>query len=202
MISLRGLFKRNTLNDQGTRLCRIITENLINSDEECFIDFDGISSVSTLFFQDFIFPIVLELGSETVTNRVKLLNLNDEHLASYQLAIAKSSDFTDRFFARDTRPFGEISDLTCELLIKARELSRRDPSAAQVIFGISGGMIKSVANMDIDQIRRVSGAGVICFEPRFSPEFATKLAALEASEIDAFLNVVGHIEIEGVYESE
>jgi hypothetical protein len=63
MISLRGLFKRNTLNDQGTRLCRIITENLINSDEECFIDFDGISSVSTLFFQDFIFPIVLELGS-------------------------------------------------------------------------------------------------------------------------------------------
>lgn len=202
MISLRGLFKRNTLNDQGTRLCRIITENLINSDEECFIDFDGISSVSTLFFQDFIFPIVLELGSETVTNRVKLLNLNDEHLASYQLAIAKSSDFTDRFFARDTRPFGEISDLTCELLIKARELSRRDPSAAQVIFGISGGMIKSVANMDIDQIRRVSGAGIICFEPRFTPEFATKLAALEASEIDAFLNVVGHIEMEGVYESE
>ena len=202
MISLRGLFKRNTLNDQGTRLCRIITENLINSDEECFIDFDGISSVSTLFFQDFIFPIVLELGSETVTNRVKLLNLNDEHLASYQLAIAKSSDFTDRFFARDTRPFGEISDLTCELLIKARELSRRDPAAAQVIFGISGGMIKSVANMDIDQIRRVSGAGIICFEPRFSPEFATKLAALEASEIDAFLNVVGHIEMEGVYESE
>ena len=202
MISLRGLFKRNTLNDQGTRLCRIITENLINSDEECFIDFDGISSVSTLFFQDFIFPIVLELGSETVTNRVKLLNLNDEHLASYQLAIAKSSDFTDRFFARDTRPFGEISDLTCELLIKARELSRRDPSAAQVIFGISGGMIKSVANMDIDQIRRVSGAGIICFEPRFTPEFATKLAALEASEIDAFLNVVGHIEMEGIYESE
>ena len=202
MISLRGLFKRNTLNDQGTRLCRIITENLINSDEECFIDFDGISSVSTLFFQDFIFPIVLELGSETVTNRVKLLNLNDEHLASYQLAIAKSSDFTDRFFARDTRPFGEISDLTCELLIKARELSRRDPSAAQVIFGISGGMIKSFANMDIDQIRRVSGAGIICFEPRFTPEFATKLAALEASEIDAFLNVVGHIEMEGVYESE
>jgi hypothetical protein len=133
---------------------------------------------------------------------VKLLNLNDEHLASYQLAIAKSSDFTDRFFARDTRPFGEISDLTCELLIKARELSRRDPSAAQVIFGISGGMIKSVANMDIDQIRRVSGAGIICFEPRFTPEFATKLAALEASEIDAFLNVVGHIEMEGVYESE
>lgn len=202
MISLRGLFKRNTLNDQGTRLCRIITENLINSDEECFIDFDGISSVSALFFQDFIFPIVLELGSETVTNRVKLLNLNDEHLASYQLAIAKSSDFTDRFFARDTRPFGEISDLTCELLIKARELSRRDPSAAQVIFGISGGMIKSVANMDIDQIRRVSGAGIICFEPRFTPEFATKLAALEASEIDAFLNVVGHIEMEGIYESE
>jgi hypothetical protein len=202
MISLRGLFKRNTLNDQGTRLCRIITENLINSDEECFIDFDGISSVSTLFFQDFIFPIVLELGSETVTNRVKLLNLNDEHLASYQLAIAKSSDFTDRFFARDTRPFGEISDLTCELLIKARELSRQYPSAAQVIFGISGGMIKSVANMDIDQIRRVSGAGIICFEPRFTPEFATKLAALEASEIDAFLNVVGHIEMEGVYESE
>lgn len=63
-------------------------------------------------------------------------------------------------------------------------------------------MIESFANMDIDQIRRVSSAGIICFEPRFTPEFAAKLAAMEASEIDAFLNVVGDLDIEGVYESE
>jgi STAS-like domain of unknown function (DUF4325) len=202
MISLKGLFKRNTLNDQGTRLSRIITENLVNSDEECLVDFDGVSSASVLFFQDFLFPLVLDFGSETVTNRLKLVNLKDEHLASYQEACSKTSDYMERISARQKRPFGDISDLTCELMIKARELSRHDPSEAQVIFGISGGMIASFANMDLDQIRRVANAGIICFEPRFTPKFAAKLAALETSEIDVFLNVVGQIEMEGIYDSE
>jgi hypothetical protein len=202
MISLKGLFKRNTLNDQGARLSKIVTGHLVNSDEQCLVDFDGVSTISSLFFQDFIFPLVIEFSGETITNRLKLINLSDEHVAYYQLACEKSSDYLDRVAARQTRPFGDISDLTFELLIKARELSRRDPSAAQVIFGINNGMIESFANMDIDQIRRVSSAGIICFEPRFTPEFAAKLAAMEASEIDAFLNVVGDLDIEGVYESE
>jgi hypothetical protein len=88
------------------------------------------------------------------------------------------------------------------LLIKARELSRRDPSAAHIIFGLGSGMIESLANMDIEQIRRISSSGVICFEPRFTTEFASKLAALQGDEIDVFLNVIGSIDMEGVYESE
>lgn len=202
MISLKGLFKRNTLNDHGARLTKIVRANLVNSDEQCLVDFADISTVSSLFFQDFIFPLALEFGGETITNRLKLINLSDEHLASYELAFAKSSDYLDRISARQTRPFGDISDLTFELLIKARELSRSDPSAAQIIFGINNGMIESFANMDIDQIRIVSSAGIICFEPRFTPEFAAKLAAMDASEIDVFLNVVGGLDIEAVYESE
>jgi len=55
-------------------------------------------------------------------------------------------------------------------------------------------MAKSLSNMDIELIRRIANAGVICFEPRFSPEFAARLAALDASEIDVFLNVVGNLE--------
>jgi hypothetical protein len=86
------------------------------------------------------------------------------------------------------------------LLIKARELSRDDPSAAQVIFGINSSMTGSFANMDIELIRRIANAGIICFEPRLSPEFATKMAVLDASEIDVFLNVVG--DLEDIYESE
>lgn len=202
MISLKGLFKRNTLNNQGTRLSRIITENLVNSDEECLVDFDGVSSASVLFFQDFIFPLVLDFGSETITNRLKLVNLKDEHLASYQEACSKTSDYMEKISARHTRPFGDISDLTCELMIKARELSRCNLSAAQVMFGINEGMAKSFANMDLDQIRRIANAGIICFQPRFTPKFAAKLAELETSEIDVFLNVVGQIEMEGIYDSE
>ena len=106
----------------------------------------------------------------------------------------------EKLSSRQTRPFGEISDITFELLIKARELSRSDPLAAQVIFGINSGMVKSISNMGIDQIRQFAGAGVICFEPRFTPEFAARLAAFEASEIDVFLNIVG--DLENVYESE
>lgn len=202
MISLKGLFKRNTLNDQGARLSKIVIENLVNSDKQCFVDFGGMSTISSAFFQDFIFPLVLEFGSETITNRLKLINLNDEHLATYRAACAKSGDYIERIAARHIRPFGDISDLTFELLIKARELSRHDPSAAKVIFGINCGMIKSFANMDIDQIRRVASAGIVCFEPRFTPEFSAKLAAMEASEIDVFLNVVGDLDMESVYESE
>ncbi len=186
MISLKGLFKRNTLNDQGARLSTIVTKKLVNSDEQCFVDFDGILTISPLFFQDLIFPLVLEFGSETITNRLKLTNLNNDHLASYKEACAKTSDYMERISARHVMPFGDISDLTFELLIKARELSRRDPSDARVIFGINSEMIESFANMDIDQIRRLAFAGVVCFEPRFTPEFAAKLATLEVSEVDVF----------------
>jgi hypothetical protein len=200
MICLKGLFKREILNNQGTRLSKIITEKLLNSEDECLVDFAGVATVSPLFFQDFIFPIVIEFGSHALDKKLRLINLKDDHLASYRAACDQSSAYIDKLSARQTRSFGDLSDLTCELLIKARELSRDDPSAAQVIFGINSSMAESFANMDIELIRRIANAGIICFEPRLSPEFATKMAVLDASEIDVFLNVVG--DLEDIYESE
>lgn len=198
MICLKGLFKRDILTNQGTRLSKIITEKLINSEDECLVDFDGVANVSPLFFQDFIFPLVIEFGSHALDNRLRLINLKDEHLSSYQAACDQTSVYMDKLSARQTRSFGDISDLTCELLIKARELSRRDRSTAQLIFGINNSMAELFANMDIELIRRIANAGIVCFEPRFSPEFTAKLAALDASEIDIFLNIVG--DLEDIYE--
>lgn len=199
MISLKELFKSDILTNQGTRLSKIITEKLINSEDKCLVDFDGVSNVSPLFFQDFIFPIVIEFGSHALNNKLRLINLKDDHLISYRAACDQSSDYLDKLSARQTISGGDISDLTLELLIKARELSRLDTSAAQAIFGINSSMAKTFSNMDIKLIRRIANAGVICFEPRFSPEFAARLAALDASEIDVFLNVVG--DLEDFYES-
>jgi len=200
MISLKGLFKRNNLNNQGGRLSKVITEKLVKSEDACLVDFEGIAMASPLFFQDFIFPLVIEFGSHVIGNRLRLINLKDDHIASYNDACAQASDYMERLSARQPRSFGDISDLTFELLIKARELSRSDPPAAKVIFGIDSVMVEFISNMDIDQIRRFAGAGVICFEPRFTPEFAARLASYEASEIDVFLNVLG--DLENVYESE
>ena len=194
MICLKGLFKRDILTNQGVTLSKIITEKLINSENECLIDFEGISNVSPLFFQDFIFPLVIEFGSHTLNNKLRLINLKDDHLISYRAACDQSSDYLDKLSARQTKSCGDISDLTLELLIKARELSRLDPSVAQTIYGINSSMAKTFSNMDIELIRRIANAGVICFEPRFSPEFAARLAALDASEIDVFLNIVGDLE--------
>ncbi|MCX7101344.1 MAG: DUF4325 domain-containing protein [Methylobacter sp.] len=194
MISLKELFKSGILTNQGTRLSKIITEKLINSEDKCLVDFDGVSNVSPLFFQDFIFPIVIEFGSHALNNKLRLINLKDDHLISYRAACDQSSDYLDKLSARQTRSYGDISDLTLELLIKARELARLDPSAAQTIFGINSSMVKTFSNMDIELIHRIANTGVICFEPRFSPEFAARLAALDASEIDVFLNIVGNLE--------
>ena len=199
---LKKIFKRGTLNSEGTELSRIVTERLLNSNHVICVDFESINKATAVFFQDFIFPLVLEFGSETVTKRIDLINLSDETNLSYQEAFLKSSEYLDRAAARHTKAFGDISDITFELLIKARELSRRDPSSAHIIFGLSSGMIESLANMDMDQIRRISCSGVICFEPRFTPEFASRLAAFNTDEIDTFLNVIGSIDMEGVYESE
>lgn len=200
MISLKELFNRDTLNNQGTRLSKIITEKLINSEDECLIDFDCISDVSPLFFHDFIFPIVIEFGGHALNNRLRFINFKDEHSSSYQAARDQISVYMDKLSVRQTRPVCDISDLNIELLIKARELSRRDPSAAQVIFGINSSMAGFFSNMDIELIRRIANAGIICFEPRLSPEFAARLTALDASEIDVFLNIVG--DLEDFYESE
>jgi len=202
VILLKKIYRRKTLNSEGSDLSRIVTERLLTSDKICQVDFDSIDKVTVVFFQDFLFPLVLEFGSTTIKSRVHLMNLSDEHHMAYEEAVSKSSQYLDRIAVRDTKTFGDISDITCDLLIKAREISRRDPSAAHIIFGLGFGMIESIANMDIEQIRKISSSGVICFEPRFTAEFASKLAALQGDEIDVFLNVIGSIDMEGIYESE
>lgn len=202
MILLNKLYRRKMLNSEGADLSRVVTEKLLTSCQNCEVDFNSIDKATAVFFQDFLFPLILEFGSETIKSRVHLLNLSDEIHLNYKEAFLKSSDYMDRIATRTTKTFGDISDLTYDLLIKAREISRRDPSAAHIIFGLGSGMIESLANMDIEQVRRVAASGVICFEPRFSTEFASKLAALQGDEVDVFLNVIGHIDMEGIYESE
>ena len=202
MISLIKYYKRSTLNTQGNDLCKIVTEHLLSSNTVCYIDFNSINAVTPLFFQEFLFPLLLEFGTETVKIRIKLINLSQDHCLSYEQALATSSDFLDRKSSRLNPVFGDISDITFELLIKARELSRRDPLSAKLIFGLGSQMIKSISCMDIDQIRRIASAGIVCFEPRFTPEFASKQAALDIDEIDTFLNLIGTIDSKGLYESE
>jgi len=200
MIDLRALFMRDTLSSQGSVLSKITTEMLISSENDCVIDFAGVTNISPLFFQDFIFPLVSEFGSSVIKKRLKLLNLKDDHQASYQEACKQTGTYIEKSLSQQDMRFGDISDITCDLLIKARELSRSNPSAAQLIFGINSNMIESFSNMDMDLIRRIANAGVICFEPRLSPEFAARLAALDPSEIDVFLNIAG--DLEDFYESE
>ena len=179
-------------------LSKMIRQKMLHSDDLCLVDFAGIANVTPLFFQDFIFPLVIEFGGHVVDNKLKFNNLKEHHLAAYRAAISQISDYMDKLSSRQTSPFGDISDLTLELLLKARELSRTDPAATHVIFGFNSDMIESFAAMDIEIIRRIANAGVICFELRLSPEFATRLAALDPSEIDVFLNIVGGLE--DVYE--
>ena len=198
MFSLKELFKRDTLDNQGQELSKMIRQKMLQSDDLCFVDFAGIDNVTPLFFQDFIFPLVIEFGGHVLDNKLKFNNLKEHHLVAYRAAISQISDYMDKLSSRQTSPFGDISDLTLELLLKAREMSRTDPAATQVVFGFNSDMIESFAVMDIELIRRIANAGVICFELRLSPEFATRLAALDPSEIDVFLNVVGGLE--DVYE--
>ena len=200
MISLKQLIKRDNLNEQGAHLCQYVTEKLLNSNDVCEIDFTGVLTLSPLFFQDFIFQLVIEFGSNVIEKRLKLFNLTDQHRAAYRAAIDQSTTFMDQLAARQTTVFGDISDLTLELMIKVRELSRNDPDSAQIIFGINSDMMASFAQMNMELIRRIANSGLICFELRLSPEFAAKMAVLNASEIDVFLNIVGGLE--GVYESQ
>ena len=200
MIALKQLIKRDNLNEQGAHLCQYVTEKLLNSNDVCEIDFTGVLTLSPLFFQDFIFQLVIEFGSDVIEKRLKLINLTDQHREAYRAACEKSSAYIDQLAARQTTVFGDISDLTFEMLIKVRELSRNDPDSAQIIFGINSDMMASFAQMNMELIRRIANAGVICFELRLSPEFAAKMAVLNASEIDVFLNIVGGLE--GVYESQ
>ena len=202
MISLKGLFKRKTLNDNGERLYKAIAEKFVTSSKECCLDFDGISQISVVFVQDFLFPIILEFGSDAVSNRLKFINITDEHIAVYRVALTKSSEYLERMAANNAGGIDDLSDITFELLIKARELSRHDPSAAMIMFGFSKQMVAIFSTMDIRQIRRISAAGIICFEPRFTAEFASKLTTLNISQVEIFLNIIGDIGIDAVFESE
>lgn len=202
MISLKGLFKRKMLNDNGERLYKAIAEKFVTSSKECCLDFDGISQISVIFVQDFLFPIILEFGSDAVSHRLKFINITDEHIVVYRVALTKSREYLERMAANNTGGIDDLSDITFELLIKARELSRHDPSAAMIMFGFSKQMVAIFSTMDIRQIRRISAAGIICFEPRFTAEFASKLTTLNISQVEIFLNIIGDIGIDAVFESE
>jgi hypothetical protein len=194
MLSLKELFKRDALDNQGKELSKIIRQKMLRSDAVCLIDFAGIANVTPHFFQELIFPLIIEFGSHDLDNKLKLNNLNDQHLVAYRLAADQVGDYMDKLSFSQKSPFGELSDITFELLLKARDLSRTDPEATQTVFGFNSDMAESFAAMDIETIRRISNSGVVCFELRLSPEFATQLAALDPSEIDVFLNIVGGLD--------
>ena len=193
MYILKELYKRDTLSAQGNDLSKKIRQKMLRSDDDCWVDFTGIVAVTPVFFQDLIFPLVIEFGGHVIDSRIKFKNPKDHHLAAYKAAIDQTSDYMDKLCSRHISAFGGLSDIIFELLLIARDLSRSDPDSARVIFGFNSDMLKSFAAIDIDTIRRISNAGAICFEPRLSPEFIQQLTTLDPSEVDVFLNVAGSL---------
>lgn len=190
MIILKKILKSNF---NGYNLSRIVAGKLLesDSDEECVIDFSNVSKLSCEFFKDFIYPLTIDFGGDVLNRRLRLINLDEESFTQYELALEHSEDYIDNLYSKQRSPFGDISDISLELILIARELSRKDQNLAQVVFGLNKGMAKFFANMDIESIRRIANAGLICFEPRLSPEFAARAALFEVTEIDAFLNIAG-----------
>lgn len=92
---------------------------------------------------------------------------------------------------RARRPLGDLHEITREVLSEAREMARNDPVGARYVFGIDETMVDILANMGLAQVRKAAVSGVFCFQLRFTSEFAARLAAMEATEIDVFLNAIG-----------
>jgi hypothetical protein len=194
MINLKFLFNRQTLDQQGALLARKVSTHLLNNSTKCFIDFEGISQVTPFFFKTFIFPLVIEFGSHAIDKRLVLNNMSVEHRFSYRSAILTSADYIDDLCEKNDFNSNDISDITFELMIKAREVSRINKTSARLLFGLNDSMIESISKMDLETLRKFSNSGIISFQPRFSCEFTEMFSALEPSEIDVFLNSVGNLD--------
>lgn len=198
MNKLKDIFKTNILSGQGTLLSKIVAKNLHKSNDVIHVDFEGIVDVKPIFFQEFLFPLVSEFDDEELGTRLKLINLTDDHQKAYKKAYDDSNIQIERLFGQYHQDFIDFSDITCEFLMKAREILKREPAMGQAVFGLDSTMGEIVANMNFGMIRRIANSGLICFAPRFSAEFAEKLSTLELSEIDAFLNIAG--DMTGIYD--
>ncbi len=108
-------------------------------------------------------------------------------------------------FPESTRSRGslrELSALAAEFLMQARDMCLNDPAGAKVVFGLDELLSDTVAHLTMRQIQAVADSGIFCFQLRFSPEFADRLAAIDTSELDIFLNAAGHADFEDVFDDE
>lgn len=94
-----------------------------------------------------------------------------------------------------TGGFGELGQLIAEFLIQARMMCQNDPANAKIVFGLDDLLTETVTRLTARQIQMIASAGIFCFQLRFSPEFADRLAGLETSELDIFLNAAAQSDV-------
>ena len=196
-IQLKQYLTTGLSGNDGQDLAHRLLGALANSDEHYFLDFSGLHDIPSPFLQQLLTPLAQQYGPEYVKQRINPINMDEQTASAYTDALALQNHEIEN--AHETLPFGDLSDITLDVLFKAREMARQDPSSAQLLFGVDSTMVKVLARMSFDQIKRASSAGIFCFQLRFTPEFATRLSALDASGVDVFLNVVGDYNLEGVY---
>lgn len=186
MIFLRDLFRYESLHEEGEHLSKLVIIELSKC-KTVSIDFLNIKNATASFIWDFTYPIIFEFGDNVFTENIILINMDPKIKDLFDFIIDKILDC----ISRKHNKFTDISDISYDLLFKAREYSLNDPISAKLIFGLNDSMCDLFSNMDMKTIRRIANSGIICFEPRFSSEFASILARMDTSEIDIFLNSAG-----------
>ncbi|WP_347990194.1 hypothetical protein [Methylomonas sp. AM2-LC] len=199
MIEVHKFLKKQTGHSPTNSILSAIVSHLINYDSDCLVDLAG-TKVKYEWFQDIVLPLIAEFGGNVISQRLKFINLTDELDNEYRFGMQNIDSYFERRKNLASPNCGDISDITFEHLIKCREVSRRDPIMALAMFGISDEMLSTYQLMDIDTIKRISSAGIICFKPTFTDEYLSRISALNSSEIDVFLNLSAHIDMQGLYE--
>jgi len=193
VLYLKSLLKSTSLSGRhGKTLSKVTRINVVNRNLAT-LDFDGIRIATADFFQELMIPLIGEFGSDTINYYVEFANLTNDLRDVYIDSMTHSNKFMRGYLSRKNTQYNEMSNLTFSFLLKAREILKTEPEKARLFFGTDQRMSEILLAMDLDAIQMLANSGIICFQPRFSHEFASMISAMDAKEIDIILNISGSI---------
>jgi flagellar transcriptional activator FlhD len=171
-------------------------KQLVQRARDCFrqnecltLDFEGVESIATGFFQEAIFTLLNEFGADFLKSKLQVVNMSPALESIMQEALTHVDEYVDRLMTRQQEVVDqELYDLNLAWLVKVRAIARENALQAHLIMGVADEELRlAVANLSMDDMQILARSGCLCFAPRFTPQFVRGLGQRRHDLVDMLL---------------
>ena len=174
-------------------------KTLVHKARECFVknelltlDFEGVETIASGFFQELLLPMVSEFGADFLKSKLQVSNISPDIEAIMQSSLKNLDDYFEKLINKDDQGCDqELYDLNLSWLVKAREIARENSVHAQLIMGIADEEMRlAVSKLSMDDMQNIARSGCLCFAPRFTTNFINGMTTRRYDLVDMLLALI------------